>query len=194
MQGSFEQLTPTTLARWKRENKPETTRTESTPTASPKVSYQESAQHSGESDSEQEEENPFSEEEKEEELEYAPGVISITIPTIEQQREDKKSAEVIAALSLVTEPKPEPTTTFFSASEFTNSLAPGPSFFEKEKWKAEDEMSGSASGSREPCSSKSKSDPMKIKAPGTFEGDRTKLNSFLSKCNLYIAYYKLKDD
>jgi hypothetical protein len=85
MQGSFEQLMPTALAHWKKENEPETTRTKTTPTASPKVSYRESAQHSGESNSEQEEENPFSEEEKEEELEYAPGVILITILTIEQQ-------------------------------------------------------------------------------------------------------------
>jgi len=39
-----------------------------------------------------------------------------------------------------------------------------------------------------------KSDPMKIKAPGTFKGDHTKLNSFLSKHKLYMAYYKPKDD
>ena len=35
---------------------------------------------------------------------------------------------------------------------------------------------------------------MKIKAPGTFDGNCTKLNSFLSKCDLYMAYYKPKDD
>jgi hypothetical protein len=146
IQGSFEQLMPTALARWKKENEPETARTENTPTASPKVSYRESAQQSGESNSEQEEENPFSEEEKEEELEYAPGVISITIPTIKQWREDEKSTEVIAALSLepkTVQPKPTP----LDAYEFATSLTPQPSFFKKEKWKADNEMSGSASGS-----------------------------------------------
>jgi hypothetical protein len=132
IQGSFEQLTPTALARWKKENKPETIRTENTPTASPKVSYRESAQQSGESDSEQEEEDPFSEEEKEEELEYTPGVISITILTIEQQWEDEKSAEVIAALSLKTELKP---TLFSPLEDVGHQVAdPRPIFFKFIIW------------------------------------------------------------
>jgi len=79
VQGGIEQLTPTALACWKKENEPETTRTENMHHRKSLIERVPNNQ-----DSEHEEENPFSEEEKEEELEYAPGVL-ITILTIKQQ-------------------------------------------------------------------------------------------------------------
>jgi hypothetical protein len=192
IQGGTEQL-PTALACWKKENEPETSQTTDTPTASLKVTYRESTAPSGESGSEEEQKDPFSEEEKEE-LEYAPGVIEVTIPTIEHQHDDEKSAEVIATLSLESKLKtlhPKPVT--FVAPEFatTSFVPPRIPFSAKGKKKADDEMSGSRSG--DPRPSESKPDMMKIKAPGTFEGDCTKLNLFLAKCKLYMSYYKPKD-
>ena len=35
---------------------------------------------------------------------------------------------------------------------------------------------------------------MKIKAPAPFDGNQTKLNTFLNKYDLYMVYYKHKDN
>ena len=105
-QGGTEQLSPTVLIRWKKQNEPETVESLIAPTDSPHITYRESAEPSGESESEWEKEeknNPFDEPEEETGLEYAEAD-DVLIPTIEQETLAETAAEVIETLSL--EPKP----------------------------------------------------------------------------------------